>query len=45
MSTVLKIARIESYRRRELTTVALVRLLLGINFPSTIHRLTASNLI
>ena len=43
MSTVLELARIESYRRRELTTVALVRLLLGIDLPSNIHRLTASN--
>ena len=43
MLPVLDLARMASSRRRKLDTVALVLLLLAINLPSTIRRLTASN--
>ena len=43
MSTVLEFARMASYRRRKLASVALVLLLVVINLPSTIRRLTVSN--
>ena len=43
MLPVLDLARMASYRRQKLTTVALVLLLVVINLPSTIRRLTASN--
>ena len=36
MSTVLEFARMGSYRRQKLASVALVLLLLAINLPSTI---------
>ena len=43
MLTLLDLARMASYRRRKLATVALVQLLVVIKLPSTIRRLTASN--